>query len=166
MNWKLVLIGGLAFYLASWLVSPITMPLIHEGVLAKDYESTVVFWRPELITQNITALLPRWIVTGLIGAFITAGIYGWIRSALVGAGWLRGLKFGAALSLLSLTFMLAWSGVFNLPDRMWAWWAVDSTTMLLVASTALGWIAEKVAPVAVHPSLASTGQATAGLRPQ
>jgi hypothetical protein len=101
LNWKLILIGGLAFYFASWLVAPISMPLIHDGVLADDYLATSQFWRPELMNDNMGALMPRWIVTGLIGAFISAAVYGWVRSAFSGAGWMRGLKYGAALSLLA-----------------------------------------------------------------
>lgn len=147
-NWKLIVIGGLAFYLASWLIAPITLPLIHEGVLADDYAATAQFWRPELMNGNMAALMPRWIVTGLIGAFIVAGIYGWVRPALSGAGWMRGLKFGVILALLSITFMLGWSGVFNLPDEMWAWWAVEMTLTSLIGGIVLGWVAEKVAPLA------------------
>ena len=152
MNWKLILVGGVVYYAAHWLIAPISMPLIHDGVLADDYEATVMFWRPELITDNLGALMPRWIVTGLIGAFIVACVYGWIRTAFAGAGWLRGLKFGVLLALLSTPMMMGYSSVFNLPDHMWAWWALESTATYLVAGAALGWVADKIAPQSTAPA--------------
>lgn len=164
MNWKLILIGGALFYLASWLLAPISVPLIHEGVLADDYAATSQFWRPELMNDDMAALMPRWVATGLVAAFIIAAVYGWVRPALSGPGWMRGLKFGGVLALLTITFMLNWSGVFNLPDQMWAWWAVDSAITFLIGGLVLGWIAEKVAPItsdgatptASHPAAAGT----------
>jgi hypothetical protein len=157
MNWKMIAIGGAFFYLATWLVAPISGPLIHEGVLANDYVATAPFWRPELMSDNLAALLPRWIITGLISAFIIAAVYGWVRGALTGPGWKRGLKYGALLALLTITFMLGWSGVFNLPDRMWAWWGIESTASLLLGGLVLGWIADKVAPLEAD-RMAPTGR--------
>jgi hypothetical protein len=148
LNWKLILIGGVVFYLASWLLAPISVPLIHNGVLADDYAATSQFWRPELMNNDMAALMPRWIVTGLIGAFITAAVYGWVRPAFSGPGWKRGVKFGVVLILFSITAMLAWSGVFNLPNQIWGWWTVDMTFTYLISGAALGWVAEKVAPLA------------------
>jgi len=148
MNWKLVVIGGVLFYLGTWLVVPISGPLLHEGILADDYQATAQFWRPELTQQppDMAALLPRWIATGLIAAFIVAAVYGWVRSSFAGAGWLRGLKFGAVLALLTITFMLGYSGVFNLPDTIWAWWWIETLVAYLLGGIALGWVADKVAP--------------------
>ncbi|MGH8284526.1 MAG: hypothetical protein ACRETT_02030, partial [Steroidobacteraceae bacterium] len=81
MNWKVIVIGGLVFFVATWLIAPITGPLIHEGVLKEAYMATATFWRPELNEQppNMAALMPYWITVGLIGSFITAGIYGIVR---------------------------------------------------------------------------------------
>ena len=42
----------------------------------------------------MAALLPMWITTGLIGAFLSAAVYMWIRSALAGAGLPGGRIFG------------------------------------------------------------------------
>jgi hypothetical protein len=42
--------------------------------------------------------------------------------------------------------MLGMSGVFNLPDKVWAWWSVDSLLGYVVGGAALGWVADKVAP--------------------
>lgn len=161
MNWKVVLVGGVVYYAAHWLVAPISMPLIHDGVLAEDYEATVMFWRPELMTDDLGALMPRWIATGLIGSFIVAGVYGWIRGTFAGAGWLRGLKFGAMLALLAIPMMMGFSSVFNLPDHMWGWWALESTATQLVAGAALGWVAQKVAPLSTASQLRG-GESLAG----
>ncbi|MGQ0834073.1 MAG: hypothetical protein ACT4O5_03980 [Gammaproteobacteria bacterium] len=150
MNWKVIVIGGLVFFVATWLIAPITGPLIHEGVLKEAYMATATFWRPELNEQppNMAALMPYWITVGLIGSFITAGIYGIVRRALTGPGWMRGLKFGVGLTLLAIGTMAGLSGVFNLPAEIWAWWALEWTLMYLLGGVLLGWVAEKVAPTA------------------
>jgi hypothetical protein len=148
MNLKLVVVGGLVFYIATWVLAPITGPLIHEGVLKEAYMATAAFWRPELMQQppDMAGLMPYWITTGLIGSFIIAAIYSVVRSALAGPGWMRGLKFGVGLSLLSIGTQLALSGIFNLPAEIWAWWALEWTLMYLLAGTVLGWVAEKLSP--------------------
>jgi hypothetical protein len=149
MNGKLIILGGLAWFAATWVVSMATGPLIHEGVLAADYVATAAFWRPELTQTppDMAALMPRWIGAGLVGAFITAFVYAWIRPALFGPGWLRGLKFGLIVFLLSTCFMLGWSGIFGLPDRIWFWWWVESIFYFLAGGAALGFVAGKVAPL-------------------
>jgi hypothetical protein len=149
MNWKLIVFGGLAWFVATWAVSMLTGPLIHNGVLLDDYQATATFWRPELMTvpPDMAALMPRWIAAGLVASLVTALVYGWVRPALTGAGWLRGVKFGVVVLLLAATLMLGWSGVFNLPDAIWVWWWGESVVYLLVGGAALGWVAEKVAPL-------------------
>jgi hypothetical protein len=157
VNWKIVFIGGVVFYIATFLVSFVTGPLIHQGVLVDDYIATASFWRPELNQQppDMAALMPRWITTGLIGAFIAAGVYSIVRSSLSGAGWMRGLKFGAMLSVLSLSFMGAYSGVFNLPDTIWVWWAVGTVVAYLIGGIALGFVAEKLVPAGASAPMAA-----------
>jgi hypothetical protein len=149
VNWKIVFIGGVVFYIATFIVGMGTGPLIHDGVLKEAYIATASFWRPELNQDppDMAALMPMWIATGLIGAFIGAGIYSIVRSSLSGAGWMRGLKFGVMLSLLALGFMGSYRGVFNLPDTIWVWWAVGTVVTYLVGGIALGFVAEKLAPV-------------------
>jgi hypothetical protein len=149
LNWKLILGGGLAWFVATWLVSFATGPLIHDGVLKETYQATASFWRPELMEEppNMAALLPRWITAGLIGSFLTALVYGWVRPALTGAGWMRGIKFGVIVFILFLVATLGWSGVFNLPDKVWGWWTLESIIYLLAGGAALGWAAEKLAPL-------------------
>ena len=149
MNWKLILIGGIVFFVAQFLVGMVTGMVIHEGVLAEAYRATASFWRPELNQDppDMTALLPRWIAAGLLGAFVLAGIYGAIRHAFDGAGYMRGAKYGFVLFLVTATMMIGWSGVFNLPNQIWLWWMVESLVSFIVAGAALGWVAEKLVPV-------------------
>jgi hypothetical protein len=148
MNLKIIFVGGVVYYAAQWVVGMVTGPLIHNGVLVEAYQATASFWRPELMKKppDMAALLPMWITTGLIGAFLSAAIYGWIRPALTGAGWLRGLKFGVIACIFSVVGVLGFQGVFNLPVRIWLWWSVEAAAYLLVGGVALGWVAQKLSP--------------------
>ena len=150
MNWKIVFIGGIAYYVAMFVVSFATGYLIHspEGVLFETYKATAEFWRPELNADppDMGALMPMWIATGLLGALVAAGIYSVVRSSLAGAAWQRGLKFGVIAALFALISALGYRGVFNLPDNIWHWWIVDATILHLVGATVLGIVAQKVAP--------------------
>jgi hypothetical protein len=148
MNWKLIVGGGLAYYIAAFIVSMAGGAFIHEGVLDEVYRATTSFWRPELVQDppDMAALMPMWITTGLITSFILAGIYGVFRGALSGPAWQRGLKFGVAVWLLHASLMAAWSGVFNLPNNIWIWWGIDAAIYTLVGSIVLGIVAEKLAP--------------------
>ena len=81
MNWKLVVLGGLAMYLVIFVVSFATAMVVHERVLEPAYQQTAEFWRPELRQDppDMAALMPRWITVGLITSFAFAGLYGWIH---------------------------------------------------------------------------------------
>ena len=148
MNLKVVLIGGVVYYAAQWLVGMVTGPLIHNGVLVEAYQATAAFWRPELARQppDMAALLPLWITTGLIGAFLSTAIYMWIRPALSGTGWQRGVKFGVIAFVFQLVATLGFQGVFNLPMQIWVWWSIEAVAYLLIGGAALGWVAQKLAP--------------------
>ncbi len=148
MNWKLIFLGGLAYYVAAFVVSMAGGTFIHEGVLDEAYQATVDFWRPELVSDppDMAALMPQWIAVGLVTSFIVAGIYGVFRSALSGPAWQRGLKFGIAVWLVNVSYMAAMYGVFNLPYKIWAWWAVDAVIYTLIGAIVLGIVAEKLAP--------------------
>ena len=148
MNWKLIILGGLAYYVAAFIVSMGAGAVIHEGVLGAAYDATSSFWRPELRQDppDMAALMPMWITVGLITAFIFAGIYGVIRNVFSGSGWQRGLKFGVILWLINASAMASWSGVFNLPYNIWGWWIIDALIYTLVGAIALGAVAEKLAP--------------------
>lgn len=150
MNWKVVFIGGIAFYVTMFVVSFATGYLIHspDGILFETYRETASFWRPELNADppDMGALLPMWIVTGLVGAFIGAGIYSVVRPSLAGPAWQRGLKFGVIAALFALVNALGYRGVFNLPDNIWQWWIIDSAILHLAGGIVLGVVAEKIAP--------------------
>jgi hypothetical protein len=90
-NIKVIVAGGLAMYVAQWLISMVTGPLIHENVLKELYMANASFWRPELAQDppDMAALLPRWIAIGLITSFILAGIFDNIRGGLAGSTLLR-----------------------------------------------------------------------------
>ena len=147
MNWKLIILGGLAFYVVMFIISIPSGMLIHNGVLDAPYRANSEFWRPELNQEppDMAALMPRWIASGLIGSFIIAGVYGVIRSSFSGDGWLKGAKYGLVLFLIGISLALGWSGVFNLPDEIWVWWTLESLFYFLVGGMALGWFADKYA---------------------
>lgn len=148
MNLKVILIGGVVYYAAQWVVGFITGPLVHNGILADAYQATAAFWRPELMQEppDMAALLPLWITTGLIGSFLSTAVYLWVRPALAGAGWQRGLKFGLIAVVFQLTALMGYYGVFNLPAKIFTWWGVESVAYLLVGGAALGWVAQKLEP--------------------
>ena len=153
MNWKIIILGGLAYYVAAFIVSMAGGTLIHEGILDEAYRATESFWRPELAQDppDMVTLMPLWITTGIITSFVLAGIYGVFRAALSGPAWQRGLKFGVALWLLNISLMAAWSGVFNLPYKIWIWWGVDAAIYTIIGSIVLGIVAEKLAPADQGP---------------
>jgi hypothetical protein len=151
MNWKIVFIGGVVYYLTMFVISLGTGYFIHSpdaGILAETYKATASFWRPELnaTPPDMAALMPMWITTGLIGAFLAAGVYSVIRSSLTGAAWLRGLKFGVIAAIFGLINLMGYWGVFNLPNNVWQWWFTEGTILQLAGGTVLGLIAQKLAP--------------------
>jgi len=147
-NIKVILLGGLAMYVAQFIVSMATGGVIHEDILKELYIANASFWRPELNQDppDMAALMPRWIATGLIATFILAGIYDNIRSGLDGSGLIKGIKYGVILFLFSVCFSAGWSGVFNLPETIWIWWNVEALVIYLVGGAALGWVAAKFSP--------------------
>jgi hypothetical protein len=147
MNWKLIVLGGIVFYIVMFAISMATGPLVHTGILQESYQATQEFWRPELnqVPPDMAALMPRWITTGVITSLILAAIYGWIRPAL-GVGWLAGVKYGILLSVLGWVAMASWSGIFNLPNKIWIWWAIEQPFYYLPGGAVLGWLGEKLAP--------------------
>lgn len=112
MNWKIAVVGGIVFYVVMFVLSFALAPLFHEGVLKELYQANEHFWRPELrgAEPDMGALMPMWIVNGIIFSVVVAGIYSIIRPALGGAGWMRGLKFGLLLSVFIYVLYLSWWG--------------------------------------------------------
>lgn len=148
LNFKVIIAAGLAMYVAQFVVSFVTGPLIHEGVLKEPYMAHSEYWRPELNQDppDMVALLPRWITVGLIGSFIIAGIFDNIRGGLSGSTAIRGVKYGAILWLIYATIAAGWSGVFNLPEMIWAWWTAEALLYYLLGGFVLGWVTGKLAP--------------------
>jgi len=147
-NLKVILLGGLAFYIAQFVVSFVTGGVVHESILTDLYIANASFWRPELNQDppDMAALMPRWIATGLIASLVLTGIYDTIRSAFNGGGAVRGMKFGFILFLFSVCLSAGWSGVFNLPEMIWVWWNVEALVIYLVGGAVLGWTVGKLAP--------------------
>ncbi len=150
MNLKIIVAGGLAMYAAQFVVSFATGPLVHEGVLFEAYRAHSEYWRPELneVPPDMVALLPLWISVGVTGSLVLAGIYCIIRGAFAGRGWVSGVKFGLTVWAVQLVTMAGWSGVFNLPYSIWAWWAAEGVLYMVVGGAALGLVAEKLEPQA------------------
>mgnify|MGYP006908211503 FL=1 len=148
MNPKIIVAGGLAMYVAQFVLSFATGPLVHEGILVEAYRANQQFWRPELnaVPPDMVALLPLWITTGIVGSLVLAGIYGAIRDGIAGRGWLSGLKFGLLVWLIQVVAMAGWSGVFNLPYEIWLWWGAEAVVYMAVGGAVLGLVAEKLSP--------------------
>ncbi len=103
-----------------------------------------LFWRPELVNDNMAALMPRWIATGLVTAFVQVCIYDNIRSALNGNGVVKGIKFGLIAFLFYACFSAGWSGIFNLPETIWLWWNIEALLIFIVGGAAMGFVVAKL----------------------
>ena len=147
LNFKTIIVGGIVLYAVQWIIGMISGIVIHEGVLESLYKATTEYWRPELTQDppDMAALLPRWIATGLIMSFLFAGIYDNIRDAFDGSGIIKGLKFGFVLSLINGATLASLSGVFNLPETIWAWWIVEGLVLYCISGAVLGWYVDKFA---------------------
>jgi hypothetical protein len=97
-----------------------------------------------LVADNQAALMPRWIITGVIMSFLQVGIYDNIRSAFDGSGWLKGMKFGVIAFLFYMAFSAGWSGIFNLPEAIWMWWNIEALLVFLVGSAVMGFVVDKL----------------------
>ena len=146
MNWKLVIIGGLVYYVATMIVGfGVAGPLIHEGVLDALYQEHSSFWRPELNEDppDLGALMPRWLTAGLITSLVFAAIFSWVASSLGGVNLMGGLKYGLIVGVFGAMFAIGWSCVFALPDSIWAWWSLEGLILHPVGGAAMGWAGGK-----------------------
>ncbi len=147
LDWKVIIGGGILMYVAQFIVGFATGHFIHEGVLDPLYRLTTEFWRPELNQDppDMAALMPRWISIGLLTSLVYAGIYDNIRSAFDGSGMIKGLKFGLIMAIIYILFCAAFSGIFNLPNAIWGWWALEGLITFPIGGLVLGWFAGKFA---------------------
>ena len=148
MNWKIVVIGGLAFFVTMFALSFITGMVIHNGILDEAYNATSSFWRPELQTEppDMAALMPELVLNGLILGLVSAAIYGFMRPAFIGAGWRKGLSFGLLLAAFVAAYHLSLSSYLDLPGKIWGWWSIDAVFQFALAGLVLGVVADKLAP--------------------
>lgn len=146
MNWKLVIVGGLVFWVVSLVVGMFgTGLLIHEGILDPVYRANSEFWLPALNQDppDMAAVMPLWLASSLIGSLVFAGIYSKVRDSFQGPGWKRGLSFALCLVLFNWVFLFAWSGLFNLPAQLWVWWGIDALIIYVLSGIAMGWAGGK-----------------------
>ena len=43
LNFKVILVGGVVYYAAQWIISMVTGPLIHDGILEAVYRTVPEF---------------------------------------------------------------------------------------------------------------------------
>ena len=81
-----------------------------------------------------------------------AGLYCRFRACLKGAEWQRGLKWCLCLAIFGAGLMLAWSGIFDLPGKIWMWWAIDLLLVYAVSGIVMGWVVGKWGGVDAAPA--------------
>lgn len=144
MKLKCIVIGGLVFFVLSNLLGFVTGPLIHEGVLDPLYAENAGFWRPELNQDppDMAALMPTWLLNSLIVSLVIAWLYCGCKCG-DGPGWKRGMRFGLGLGIFVCAMYLAWSGVFNLPSKIWIFWGAEALVAYVICGAAMGWAVGK-----------------------
>ena len=142
MKWKLVLIGGVVFWLVTNVVGLFgTGFVIHQQILDPVYRAHESFWLPELRQDppDMAALLPGWLGMSLLSSLVIAGLYSLVRGSFSGPGWRRGLSWGLCLGVFTLVSYLGWSGIFALPLELFIWWGVDALVLFAIGGAAMGW---------------------------
>ena len=147
MNWKLFVIGGLVFWVVTNLLSFLTGAIIHEGILDPIYRANESFWLEPLRQDppDMAALMPRWLLTSLISSLVVAGIYACVHSSFEGPGWKKGLTWGLCLGIFTFMTYMGFSGMFDLPMKLWIWWGIDALLIFLVGGAAMGWAGHRFA---------------------
>lgn len=146
MNWKAVIIGAIVFWLVTNIVGMFgTGILIHEKILDPIYMAHEAFWLPELAQDppDMAAVMPKWLLNSFISSLVVAGIYVCVHGSFTGNGAKKGMMWGLCMAFIAATMYLAYSGIFNLPGKMWIWWAFDAFFLYLLGGAAMGWAAEK-----------------------
>ncbi len=148
MNWKLIFVGGIVFWLVTNIVGMFgTGIIIHEMILDSAYRANQSFWIPALRQDppDMAAVLPYWLLNSFLSSLVVAGIYSCVQSAFSGPGWKRGLLWGLSLGIFTFATLLSYSGVIDLPMQIWIWWGVDSVILFLIGGAALGWAGQRFA---------------------
>lgn len=146
MNWKVVVIGTIVFYVVMFVLGFVTGPLIHQGVLKADYQTYANFWRPELRSDppDMAALMPTWIATGLVWSLTVVIVFVIVRPCIKGTGWKRGIYFGLLIWLLTSGLYVAYWGLFDLPAKIWMWWSIDGLIGMVIGGAVLGIVTDKL----------------------
>ncbi len=148
MNWKLVGIGALVFWIVSNIIGmAVTGPIIHQGVLDPVYRAHESFWIEPLRQDppDMAAVLPYWLINSLLASLVIAGIYSCVHSCFKGPGWRKGLTWGLCLAILTFCTYLAFSGLFALPMTIFIWWGVDAAIIYMISGAAMGWVGGRFA---------------------
>lgn len=148
MNWKLIVIGGLVFWLVTNIVGlGVTGQIIHNMILDPLYRATESLWIEPLRQDppDMAAVMPRWIVVSLISSLVVAGLYSCLRKAFEGPGWKCGMTWGLYLGIFSFVTLLGYSGVIALPMTIVIWWGVDGLILFVLGGAAMGWAGERFA---------------------
>ena len=147
MNWKLIIIGGLTFWIAWNIVGFGTGMVIHENVLDSTYRANESFWIPELNEDppDMAAVLPRFLLVSLLISLVVSGIYSCVQSSFSGPGWKQGLVWGLCMAIFTFVTFLGVSVVFNLPLQIWVWWGVETLILFTVSGAAMGWAGQRFA---------------------
>ena len=54
-----------------------------------------------------------------------------------------GVDLGLLLSIFAAALMGTWTGIFNLPDRIWFWWIGETVVSFAICGGVLGWVADR-----------------------
>ena len=98
MNWKLIIIGALAFWLVTNVIGFLgTGWIIHDRILDPIYRANESFWIPPLRQDppDMAAVMPQWLLTSLLSSLVVAGIYSRVHTSFNGPGWKKGPQLGA-----------------------------------------------------------------------
>jgi hypothetical protein len=125
----------------------VTGIIIHEGVLDPIYRANESFWIAPLRQDppDMAALMPQWLLTSFISSLVVAGIYSCVHTSFTGPGWKKGLSWGLCLALFTFMNYISFSGLFDLPMKMWLWWGVDALILFLLGGAAMGWAGQRFA---------------------
>ena len=148
MNWRLIIIGGLVFWVVTNIVGfGVTGLIIHGAILDPIYRANESLWIEPLRQDppDMAAVMPRWIMVSLISSLVVAGLYSCLRKAFEGPGWKCGMIWGLYLAIFSFVTLLGYAGVIALPMTIVIWWSVDGLILFVLGGAAMGWAGERFA---------------------